>query len=134
MLNDHVPFLKFIILMSGTPITRYWLIPADQRPNVYASSDHELRGVAGPYAKCVGPFLQPSCNLEKVKLHAELARAAGIHLYFQAVPANVREYRNCHRQCPPQSCEQMGSLARGALPQAFSGRSNAGVAGSTATR
>src|SRR6516165_10547994 len=72
--------------------------------------------------------------MEEIELHPQPARASGIYLHFQALPANVCEHRNCDGQRAPQSRQQMGPLARGPLPQVVSGRSHAGIASSAASR
>lgn len=67
-------------------------------------------------------------------MHSQPAGAAGIHLHFQALPANVREYGHRHGQRPAKPRDAMGALARRSLPKAVSGCTDADVASPRATR
>ena len=90
--GDNVP------TVDGTPITRYWLIPPDQRPKMFmphpTMNSEEMRAAD---AGRVGSVLQFRRGLEAVELHAEFAGAPGVHFHFEAVPADVCEHRHRHR-------------------------------------
>ena len=79
--------------VAGIPLTRYWLIPAEQRPKMFmphpTMSSEEMRqrtqGV-------MGPVLQPALDLEALAVHARSAHPSGVPLHFETVPADVRQH------------------------------------------
>ncbi len=65
--------------------------------DVHAASHHEFGRDAPADAGRVGSLLQFQRGMEAIELHAEFEGAAGVHFYFEAVPADVCEHRYRHR-------------------------------------
>ena len=86
--------------VTGIPLTRYWLIPAEQRPKMFMPHpDDEFGRDAAEDAGRLGPVLQPALDLEALAVHARSAHPSGVPLHFETVPADVRQHGNCDRQC-----------------------------------
>ena len=102
--------------VDGIPLTRHWLIPQEQRPEgLHAASDdvaEEIRrgtqGVWDRFYSCRRSGSGRTC-VESLQV------AAGVRADFEAVPADVHQYRHRHRQ---RACREIGS----ARPMACKGR------------
>ena len=113
--------------VNGIPLTRYWLIPDAMRPKMFTPhptmSGDEIRK---SHAGGLGQLLQLSGNLETFELCKVDEGPAGVRLHFQALPADVCEYRHLHRQCKAEEFQSLGALAREALPALVCRESDAG--------
>ncbi len=105
--------------VDGVPVTRYWLIPASKRPKMFmAASHHEHGRNPAAHATRVGSVLRHRRHLETIPVHSDASLPPGIRPHFQAVPADVRQYRHIHRQRAPQPVEQVGTVDGQAAAQA----------------
>ena len=81
--------------VGGVPITRYWLIPAEVRPKMFTphgtmSTDEIRERTQGVWDQ----FLQHAGGLGALEVRADIARTAGVCVHFEAVSADVCEYRD----------------------------------------
>ena len=116
------------ILVEGTPITRYWLIPASIRPKMF--SPHETMSTDEIRERTQGVwdnFYSLPGDLEKVEMREESARTAGVSVHLQALSADVRENRYFYRQCAPSKGNPHGAFAGDPLPQALRRETDAGA-------
>ena len=73
----------------------------------------------------LGSLLQPAADLEAIGLRDLVARAPCVRADFEAVPADVRQYRHRHRQRPGQPIGALGAGDRKALPASVRGEAHA---------
>ena len=103
--------------IAGVPITRHWLIPQAQRPKVYTPhpvmSPDEIR----TRTQAVwDQFYSLRADLGAIAVHRQPASAAHVRVDFEAVPADVREHGDCHRQRAGESRQPVGAPDRQAVP------------------
>ena len=95
--------------VGGIPITRHWLIPQAQRPKVYAPHPVMTADEIRQRTQAVWDrFYSLPAHLGPLQLHAEHKVAAGVRPDFEALPADVREHRDCDRQRAGQPGEPVG--------------------------
>ncbi len=70
-------------------------------------------------------FYGNSASVEAGKMREVAQRAAGIFLDFEAVPADVRQYRHQHRQRPAENINTVGAMAGQAVPPLVFGKADA---------
>jgi hypothetical protein len=100
-----------------------------QAEDVHAPSHDEFRGDARAHAARMGRLLQCGFHLEAIALHVVDTGEAGVHIRFQALPADVREHGHSNRQRPAKPGHSVGSLACETLPSALHRETNARIAG-----
>jgi radical SAM superfamily enzyme YgiQ (UPF0313 family) len=101
------------MMVAGTPITRYWLIPTAIRPKMFTPhplmSSDEIRertqGVWDRFYELSAIWKRSSCT---PTLRARLAFV--LCAAIQAVPANVCRDRDFDRQCPSEEGEGIGAV------------------------
>ena len=101
---------------------------------VLAASGDERRRDPQPDAGRLGQLLQPAQHLEALELHAEPQGAAGIRLHLEAVPADVRQHRDRHRQRPRVARGEVGAPPGAAHAPPVHRHPDAGAAGPELTR
>ena len=102
--------------IAGYPLTRFWLIPREQRPKVYTphpmlSPDEIRRGTQSVWDR----FYSIPAIWERASIVKSLAGALAVRADVEAVPADVREHRHCHRQ---RARDALGATGRAWLAQA----------------
>src|SRR6266849_7998294 len=78
----------------------------------------------------MGPVLQYELHLEAVALRAFAQGKAGVHSDFEAVSADVRQYRHRNRQRAQKQSQWLGALDRTTLPRPVYRGPNARIADS----
>ena len=102
---------KSPMMVEGTPITRYWLIPTAIRPKMF--TPHPLMtsdDIRERTQKVWDRFYDYERDLEEVFLHFDVAGSRGVLAAFQALSANVCGDRNFDGQRPAEKGEDLGSL------------------------
>jgi radical SAM superfamily enzyme YgiQ (UPF0313 family) len=106
-------------LVGNVPITRYWLIPTAIRPKMFTPhptmSSDEIRERTQTR---LGPLLQLERHLAALRLHAQPARARGLHVPLQALPPDVRRHRHLDRQRAKQEVQEVGAMDRPPMQEA----------------
>ena len=73
------------------------------------------------------PLGDSRATLEALQVYSDTQVASGVHVYFQAVSADVCDHRNRHRQRAQKPRQRMGALAGHTVPQAVQGEPHAGA-------
>ena len=103
--------------IDDIPITRHWLIPQAPTPqDLLAASRDDVGGDSRAYPGRVGSVLQPAAGLGTIAVHDDAEGAARLRADLEAVPPDVRQHRDCHRQRPRQPRQPVGAPARQAVP------------------
>ena len=116
--------------IAGVPLTRHWLIPKDQRPNIFSphpvmSADEIRMRTQGVWDK----FYSVSSIWKRAHCVESLKSRLAFLLILEAVPPDVREYRHRHRQRPRPQVDPLGTLDGPPLPAAVHGASHARASG-----
>ena len=106
--------------VAGIPITRHWLIPQAQRPKVYAPHPVMTPDEIRARTQAVWDrFYSLRRIWARSALHKDAPRTPGVRPDFEALPADVREYRDRDRQRASEPGKPMGSPDRPAMPALF---------------
>ena len=116
--------------IGGVPLTRHWLIPQALRPKVY--TPHPVME-ADEIRRRTQAVWDDFYSLPKVWERSscvEVAEvAARVRAHLEAVPADVREHRDCDRQRAREPFGALGADDCGAVPPAVLGAADARFAG-----
>ena len=101
------------MMVEGTPITRYWLIPTAIRPKMFTPhpmmSSDEIRERT---QRVWDRFYNLSAIWKRSSLHSDPAGSSGVRAIVEAVSTDVCGDRNLDRQRPPQEGENLGAMDR----------------------
>ena len=115
-------------MVDGVPITRYWLIPWENRPKMFtphpSMSSDEIRERT---QKVWDRFYNWSAIWERSACLPQCDLAHRLHLPLETLPADVCRNRNFERQRAPQEVAAMGALDGTAMQAALSGQADAGT-------
>ena len=108
-------------MVGDVPITR------GKAQDVYAASYHELGRDQGADAEGVGPVLQLELDMGTVGLHADAEGADCVHVFVEALPADVCGDGDLDRQRAAEEVEALGAVDGGAVQEAVPGQADAGT-------
>src|SRR5437667_6856937 len=78
-----------------------------------------------PHPTRMGQVLQSEVDLATRRLREVVESAGGVSFDLEALPANVRQHRDFHRQCPRSAFGTLGALAGASLSAPIRGRTYA---------
>ena len=103
--------------IAGYPLTRFWLIPREQRPKVYTphpmlSPDQIRRGTQSVWDR----FYSIPAIWERASIIKSLRGRVAVRDDFEALPPDVREHRHRDRQRARDPLRTVGPSARTPVP------------------